>query len=87
MEESFDVVMRATPSQLNGRLWINFVGEKAYDYGGLSRLNLRYFTCCVCNHGNCAELGSLSYSFIIKVHINYLWVFEPLKNCMCMCRE
>ena len=49
MEESFDAVIGATPSQLNGRLWINFVGEKAYNYGGLSRLNLRYFTCCVCN--------------------------------------
>ena len=83
MEESFDTVMRATPSQLNGRLWINFVGEKAYDYGELSRLNLRYFTCCVCNHGKCAELGPYLIHLLLKcILILNVWVFEPLKNCM-----
>ena len=29
----------------------------------------------VCNHGNCAELGSLSYPFIIEMHCKLLMGF------------
>ena len=31
---------------LKSRIWIDFAGEKGYDYGGLSRL-VKVFTCFV----------------------------------------
>ncbi|KAI3378499.1 hypothetical protein SNEBB_008586 [Seison nebaliae] len=37
LETSFTIIETATPERLRARLWVDFIGEKGLDYGGLTR--------------------------------------------------